>query len=98
MPGTPYNDPKVHFDRFDRGRNRQELHSVESPSRRGVVNEVRMPEIREMQMEVEKVPEKEEEPIMIGGHKFKNHEAARVIMNKELLKNVLTSLTFNPPA
>lgn len=29
LPGTPYNEPRLHFDRFDRVRSRQELPPVD---------------------------------------------------------------------
>ncbi len=38
------------------------------------------------------------EEVVIGGHRFRNAEAARVLMSKELLKGVLFSLNFMPIA
>jgi hypothetical protein len=55
-----------------------------------------MPPIDPQVVQEEVREEEPKEEIVIGGHRFRNAEAAHVLMSKELLKGVLFSLNFMP--
>lgn len=96
LPSTPYNEPRLHFDRQDRPRNRQELPPAHSPPKPASADERGAREEAPVESEPQpKAPE--EQPVVIGSHRFKNPEAARVIRDRELLNALLFSLNANPP-